>query len=505
MKRILAGVIFLFSTVLCFSQAADDSFSSYEEMVGKDVMVYGLNALFSQNGAFIYVMTNDKLKVIKDPEYYAEHDVAPIKVKEVFQIKKKTYLKCFLIYSDVYLLVNNKIKLLQASRSKTYWDDKLSDYSKLYGYVKYPSYFSSKNDAIASMHLGKYVPLRWESVLMPDDYSGDVFYNCVIGGEKKLLSEDIIDQHKDDIVSLNDYYSVKRAHDEAVAAEQRRIEAEESRRDSTLVCEAIIRHTSSAQASLEKADIPYDEKDTLWLSIYASKDVESGYGSLKKKTHCYEGFLFGEPMVFPDSDLSFEYDSLSREARAFIDRRGYSDKGIEARKNLAIKNDKMRSASHLEKQRKRLEQIESALAKIENFRKQKKIFIIEQKYSYSDYQFGLEFKFFNCYNKVIKYVEIKTNAYNQVGDLQGDYFGYSSKTVRCIGPIEKEETAVFDFDKMFWDENDVIHHLTVVDVKITFMDGTVTRYSGKDNVKLHTSDYYSAEQKKILKDMGIEL
>ena len=63
--------------------------------------------------------------------------------------------------------------------------------------------------------------------------------------------------------------------------------------------------------------------------------------------------------------------------------------------------------------------------------KQKQIFIWNQKYAYGDYgQFGLEWMFYNCFNKVIKYIEITIKPYNQVGDIQRDDIGRKEAKAR---------------------------------------------------------------------------
>lgn len=501
MKRLVIALLLLSSTALSWAQTTIDGFENYQNMVGKDVVFYGLYSYYSQNGPFMYTYPNDKLIVIKDDFYYKTHDVALVSVKEIVKIKKKSYLKVEMNNNDFFFLIDNKNGLLQLARSKSYWEEKMNEYDKLYGYVLYPSFFTEQYNSLANLYLNKYVPIKWKEVIMPKDIGGEIVYNCAIGDSRRQISEEDFNLHKDELVTINDYYTAKRAHDEEVAESKRRQEEIDSQLDSTLACSAMIRHTSSSVALLKKNDITYDDNDTLWLSIYGSKE----FGSLNNKVHNYEGYVMGTAITFSNGDLEFGDDSLSNEAKLFMIRRGNNPNGLEARKQLASKNDSIQLVYQYNKQITRLKTMTEALKKIENFRNQKKIFILKQSYSYSDYQFGLAFRFYNCYNKVVKYIEIKAVAYNQVGDVQKDYFGESTKSVRCIGPIEKGEEAEYEFNKMFWDEYDVIHHLTVVDVKITFMDGSIVRYSGKENVRQHTSEYYSDEQRKILKDFGIEL
>ena len=118
--------------------------------------------------------------------------------------------------------------------------------------------------------------------------------------------------------------------------------------------------------------------------------------------------------------------------------------------------------------------------------KKKQIFIWKQEYAYGDYgKFGLEWNFFNCYNKAIKYIELTIKPYNQVNDIQRDDFGRKEAKAKCIGPIESGDLATFTFDELFWDDNDLINKLKVSYIKITFMDNTTKVFSGIENVNKH--------------------
>ena len=125
---------------------------------------------------------------------------------------------------------------------------------------------------------------------------------------------------------------------------------------------------------------------------------------------------------------------------------------------------------------------ETRLDKIKAHYRKNNIFILDQSYSYSSWKFGLAFKFFNCFGKEIKYIDITVCAYNQVGDRQRDDIGQHTREARCIGPIPANEIATYDFDELFWDDNDIIDKLKVEKIVITFMDNSIRTYSGKAQV-----------------------
>lgn len=85
-------------------------------------------------------------------------------------------------------------------------------------------------------------------------------------------------------------------------------------------------------------------------------------------------------------------------------------------------------------------------------------------------------------------------AYNAVGDVQRDDIGRSSVKVKGIGPIAPDESGTYDWDELFWDDNDIIERVVPTKITITFMDGTIKSFSGKSNIDKHRMyDCYQGE------------
>lgn len=199
----------------------------------------------------------------------------------------------------------------------------------------------------------------------------------------------------------------------------------------------------------------------------------------------YRGYCNGKEETYDNYSLRFD-NSVDD---AHLQRRG--QEGIEIRKQVAWKYDStataMREQERIRKEeeaRQAEEQRRLEIDSIIQMCKQKQIFIISQEYVYGDYgQFGLEWSFFNCFKKTIKYIEVTVKPYNQVDDIQRDDIGRKESKARCIGPVEVGTLATFSFDEMFWDDNDLINRLKVSYIKITFMDNTTKIYSGTENIK----------------------
>ena len=119
--------------------------------------------------------------------------------------------------------------------------------------------------------------------------------------------------------------------------------------------------------------------------------------------------------------------------------------------------------------------------------KKHQIFITKVGYNYDNDQFGMNYSIYNCFGKTIKYVELTLTCYNNVGDIQRDYFGNATKKVRGIGPIYPGDDGSYSWEKIFWDEYDVIKECRITAIKFIFKDGTTKSLNGYANIKKHFS------------------
>lgn len=113
------------------------------------------------------------------------------------------------------------------------------------------------------------------------------------------------------------------------------------------------------------------------------------------------------------------------------------------------------------------------------------IFLMNIKPAHSDYMFGLEYNFYNCFSKTITKVEITIVPYNSRGRVQEDKFHRSVRTVRCMGPIYPGSPAPYLFDELFWDDQGRIKYMRTTNVTFYFTDGTTRSYAGYDKVMKH--------------------
>lgn len=113
------------------------------------------------------------------------------------------------------------------------------------------------------------------------------------------------------------------------------------------------------------------------------------------------------------------------------------------------------------------------------------IFLMNIKPARSDYMFGLEYNFYNCFKKTITKIEISVTPYNDRGRVQEDKFHRSVRTVRCMGPIRPGSPAPYLFDELFWDDSGRIKYMRTTSIVIHFTDGTNHSYSGYNQVMKH--------------------
>jgi len=114
------------------------------------------------------------------------------------------------------------------------------------------------------------------------------------------------------------------------------------------------------------------------------------------------------------------------------------------------------------------------------------IFIMSINPARSDYMFGLEFNFYNCFQKIITKLEITVTPVNERGHLQKDQFNRDVRTIRCMGPIRPGSPAQYTFDELFWDDKGKIKYMRVTSIVFHFTDGTRRSFYGYDNIMKHT-------------------
>ena len=207
----------------------------------------------------------------------------------------------------------------------------------------------------------------------------------------------------------------------------------------------------------------------------------------------YHGFCRGVEKTYRKYQSVRFLDSKDDE---FLQRRG--DDGLTVREKTAHEYD---SLAQIWRKERLLKQAEEKLLEEERQRKSfdsilaacksKQIFIFDQEYVFAEYggRFGLKWTFYNCFNKEIKYIKITVKPYNKVGDIQRDDIGRKEALARCIGPLEKGEFGTYSFEKLFWDDNDIIDHVNISNIVITFKDNSTKVFSEWNNIKKRMLKY----------------
>ena len=453
MKRIILIILVSLSSLYIYGQ--NDKFSTYAEMVGKEVTFYDAAQQIKALGKFLFIK-NEKGKLV------AVKDVTPFQsiqngecfhVNQIVTIKNKQYLECSSANETIYFLVSEKYPILPNFRSATVWEEVLHSlreecpYLKLQDKQKY-----AQNDIV----LGKFVKVAWNKFEFPKTIGSDVFFSYNHGHYTSRIPYASI--RRSDFASEADVQEEKNRQDEE---DRRRVEQE--RRDSIDDYIPIIARSK------------YHDSDWNEMIDSLGMDNHHVYAIIDNKAYAYN---WKEKTVSLDS-LVFDEEGRYQ----FLLRRG--NKGLAIRKKIAFQQDSIMQlgVAHCIDSLRNLTQI--AENNLYNELNRRQIFILKELYSYSDYKFGKKFTFYNCFNKRIKYINITLTAYNGVGDIQRDDIGRSSAKLRGIGPIEKGDIASYDWDEIFWDDNDIIDEVRITNITFTFFDGTTKSYSGKANIDKH--------------------
>lgn len=493
-EKIYLIILTCFIALNLSAQNKADRFNSYEEMRGQEIKFYNAVSMAEFQGYYAYNLVNDKPALIKDIESYKVLENNNLIVGDIVTVKKKRFLKVSTSKNAYYLILDKEYSYIENMRSVVYWKQHQIRLANEYQYLRLDSdlLYGKTAELQPNAALSKYLQVKWLPVEMPKRLNGEVNFVCTLVGKAAEVFTFSLEESvklKDDFIGPEQFEKENAEHNRRLAEEKRKQEQRDSIIDNSKAFEARVKHTYAAENILEKYDINYDDDDAdLKFSVYGTKETTSGYGRNATKKRLYKGFILTKDIEMPEEAIVFKNSG----DKAYIDRRGAV--GEYARKMLAKQNDMAYAQFYLDSLERVTLELAEKIQKTYNFYKKNKVFILGEQYSFSDYKFGLEFKFFNCYSKDIKYINMRIVAFNQVGDMQKDDIGNYAKDVRCIGPFEAGEVGVYDFDDLFWDDNNIIKELRVVELKITFIDNSVITFAGKAKVdKLRLSNYSDEE------------
>jgi hypothetical protein len=94
---------------------------------------------------------------------------------------------------------------------------------------------------------------------------------------------------------------------------------------------------------------------------------------------------------------------------------------------------------------------------------------------------GYDFALINTGKKTIKYIWITVKGINPVNDV------VSSKTLKCIGPLEPNHEGSYSFDYVWY--TDVVETCKISLIKIQYMDGSIKQLANAESLKLSDSLY----------------
>ena len=144
---------------------------------------------------------------------------------------------------------------------------------------------------------------------------------------------------------------------------------------------------------------------------------------------------------------------------------------------IALRNDSL-----LQVEQQTLQQVQATKETMNR----EQIFLMSLKPARSNYMFGLEFNFYNCFQKTISKIEITVIPVDAKGHLQPDRFNRDERTIRCMGPIQPGSPAQYTFDELFWDDSGRIKYMRVIELTFHFTDGSRKHYNGYDKILKHT-------------------
>lgn len=158
----------------------------------------------------------------------------------------------------------------------------------------------------------------------------------------------------------------------------------------------------------------------------------------------------------------------------------------QVRQEMARQADSIKTALHRDSLNQAELQLQAQVQNTKERMNREQIFLMSVNPARSDYMFGLEFNFYNCFSKIISKIEITVTPVNTKGQIQKDQFSRDVRTIRCMGPIHPGSPAQYTFDELFWDDKGRIKFMRVTSITFHFPDGTRKNFYGYEKILKHT-------------------
>ena len=481
MKRIYTTIIISLLSFGLFAQNAEDRFADYAQMQGKEAIFYNASDMAEYQGFYAYEIVKDKPSLIKDKVVYKQLDGNAITIGDVVKYKKFEFLKVKLNEKDLYLILNKGFAYKENMRSVSYWKELQKEYSEKNQYILATSkLISEKFENIeTATGFSKYLPVMWLPVNMPGRLNDEVVFTFKVKGTTEI-DVDIpfkdIAKYEADFVTATQYDSERETYEQEIEAAERVQAQRDAAIDNSSVFEATILLTREAKRKLNEKAIEYDFDSKLKFSVYSSRLISDGIGDKKTQNRVYKGFVLQKTIELPENAVSFTYPA----DKEYMDRRG--NLGEVERMKTAELNDLAFTKHYtdsLEKVRLALiQQIEKTKA----YYRRNTVLILSQDELTSGSRLGVKFRFFNCYSKDIQDVSLRVVTFNAAGERQGDDYGKFAEDLKCTKPIKSGESKIFNFESLFRNIDKAISEIRLVEVIVTFADGTKKTYTGKDQV-----------------------
>lgn len=484
MKNLKFLLVFLFCATSLYAQ--EDRFSNVSQTKGKDIYVLDntvLDVAFTiVDGKVKPIQKVKKMNVSMTGKVYSVDD-------SEYTYKKNSYIVLKGSNEIILLKPEDAPLYLSSFISKTYWQERYDLYKNDYIYLNFKKYpqVHHKNATIEYDDLTR---IEWRG--MDISAIGATYYMCEFNGPYPLddfmVPSSLFEKFKG-------IYFVKRDSIQTFV-ERYNTRLAKEKRDKE-IADSITNSKLRLAIALEEATFDYDGREIKvhkgdTLAIFSYKDAEDKFVA---RFH-YSNLLFkSENVEFLDTKTTvakgkYSWDDKTTKKSADADfLKAKGEDGKEQRFHVAADYDDVQTSIWLDK----LKAVIDGYLKDVAYKKKNQIFITGIGYVYDSneysHRFGKRFDVYNCFSKIIKYVEFTLTNYNAVGDVQRDDIGRSSRTVRGIGPIEPEEEARFSWDNIFWDDRDIIEETRLTSIKFIFKDGTTKVFSGYANINKHmTSD-----------------
>lgn len=434
---------------VAFGQPRPDAFTTYEEMVGKNIWIYDAELITEVKGDFIFEEKHGKISPVEKSVLQSLNS-KDVKVDTIVRIKGVKHLSVYMSGKNYLIRISDQFNMINNIRSASYWQDK-SKIRREMSYISSESYLLKDSPQLYLKGASVYYPVSWAMLQRPENYDDPVMLLLRVRNSE-LISFEAAELRffEKDFALTPPLHSLQEGQLYSQTLPSVEVNMKEMDKNRVIKTEVYLNY--SLKSELNRWNIDYGDK-TNYVPFVPFQ---------MNRSYC-TGYLFDREIEVSTSDVYF---SRSKDKEYLLER---GSEGAQARKAAAEKYGKVLSKHFTDS-------VAKVRAEEERVRKEIIAYYRSNNLMFMDGGESCSFvEVYNCYAKEISRIECHCKFYMHFEEYDLDFV--------LEGPIKPLTIKKFtNLNGNMDDMRSVVVH---------FRDGTTKRITGRNNINTMHIYYHS--------------